>query len=352
MVLEELLELTMKALGSSIGYVLLYDQCRKNFLVRAHRNHSGKSSIKTEIPLLSQSVSTWVLKTRKPVIIRNMDQTTKSSKRSILGNEHQSLLCVPLILCEEMIGTMLVVNKIDGSTYSTEDMELLLTVATHACLAIKSARLHKEQNTVCMNIIHSLVSLIDASDRYTRAHSFRVGSYALGLANSIDLPVERIEILERAAILHDIGKIGVNGYLLNKDQQLTTNEIYSLQQHPLIGMKILEPFDFLKDVRKCIGQHHERVDGLGYPFGIPARHLLVESRILAIADAFDAMTSDRPYRKAMGREEALQELADNAGKQHDAGLVAQFIRLVRKGAFDFEGLTETWANPGKQSAQG
>jgi HD-GYP domain-containing protein (c-di-GMP phosphodiesterase class II) len=111
-------------------------------------------------------------------------------------------------------------------------------------------------------------------------------------------------------------------------------------------MKILEPLDFLKDVSICIGQHHERVDGLGYPFGIPSRQLLVESRILAIADAFDAMTSDRPYRKAMSREEAVKELLDNAGKQHDADLVSRFVRLVKKGAFGSpEELTEVSRNP-------
>jgi HD-GYP domain-containing protein (c-di-GMP phosphodiesterase class II) len=154
------------------------------------------------------------------------------------------------------------------------------------------------------------------------------------LAKRINLSPERIDILERAAILHDIGKIGIEEYLLKKNKRLSRSEIFSLRKHPLIGMKILEPLDFLRVESTCIGQHHERVDGRGYPFGIPGDGLLMESRILAIADAFDAMTSDRPYRKALSREDALGELIDNAGRQHDSDLVNEFIILVESGVFD------------------
>jgi HD-GYP domain-containing protein (c-di-GMP phosphodiesterase class II) len=141
--------------------------------------------------------------------------------------------------------------------------------------------------------------------------------------------------MERAAILHDIGKIGINLALLHKIGKLTPDDIADLQQHPEIGVRILDPIDFLADVRTCIVQHHERFDGKGYPNRISGDNLLLESRILGIADSFDAMTSDRPYRKALALDIALKELTDNAGSQFDPAIVPVFIELLEEGAFPF-----------------
>jgi putative nucleotidyltransferase with HDIG domain len=332
--LYDLLEVTMKTLDSQIGYILLYDYDQKKFHVCAYLNHSGNAEIHGEFPLLPKSVSTWVFNTRKPVLIRNIEYTPQFAKQSMLGHEQKSLICVPLMLRDEIIGTMSVVNKADDSVYTPDVMDMLATIASQATFAINNAKLYDEQQKVCTKIVDALLTIMDASDSYTRAHSVRVSNYAVELAKRINLSPDRIEILERAAILHDIGKIGIEEYLLNKNKRLSRKEIYSLRKHPLIGMKILEPLDFLRDVSICIGQHHERIDGQGYPFGIPGEKLLVESRILAIADAFDAMTSDRPYRRALSRDEALRELMDNAGKQHDSDLVLDFVRLVKSGAID------------------
>jgi HD-GYP domain-containing protein (c-di-GMP phosphodiesterase class II) len=142
-----------------------------------------------------------------------------------------------------------------------------------------------------------------------------------------------MQILERAAILHDIGKIGIDLSLLHKEGKLTPKDIKELQQHPLIGMHILEPIEFLHDVRVCIGQHHERFDGMGYPNRIKKDELLIEARILSIADSFDAMTSDRPYRKALPLDCAINELHDNAGTQFDPVLVNVFSQVIDEGVF-------------------
>ena len=142
-----------------------------------------------------------------------------------------------------------------------------------------------------------------------------------------------MKVIERAAILHDIGKIGIDLSLLHKEGELSATDVSSLREHPAIGMRILDPIDFLHDVKLCIGQHHERFDGLGYPNQLAADELLVESRILAIADAFDAMTSDRPYRKALPVEDAIRELSENAGTQFDPRMVPHFVELLRSGIF-------------------
>jgi len=333
-VFHNLLDVTMKALTSEIGYILLFDGDRGTFQVHTVLDHAGNPVKVPEIPLSPESVSTWVFNSRKPMLIRNIGDYAQFSRQSQLGHERKSLVCVPLTIRNEIIGTMSVVNKIDDSMYTPEDLELLTTIASQASFAMKNAKLYEEQQKIYMNIIHALVSIIDASDSYTRGHSERVTIYSLELARKINLRGGRLDIVERAAILHDIGKIGINASLLNKEKILSNKEIFKLRQHPLTGMKILEPLDFLGDVSICVGQHHERFDGMGYPFGIPGEKLLIESRILAIADAFDAMTSNRPYRKALSPEKALREITDNAGKQHDPVLVRHFAHLVESGNLD------------------
>jgi putative nucleotidyltransferase with HDIG domain len=234
---------------------------------------------------------------------------------------------------DEIIGTITVVNKPNNATYNHEELELLSTIAAQASIAIKNAKLYDEQQKTYLNTIQALVSAIEASDSYTRGHSERVTRFSLALAKKLELPQPRLKVIERAAILHDIGKIGIDLSLLHKEAILTEEDVAELQQHPTIGMKILEPIEFLHDVRLCIGQHHERYDGLGYPNNLAAEELLLESRILAIADSFDAMTSDRPYRKALAVEVATREIAENAGTQFDPGLVPIFIELLKSPNF-------------------
>jgi len=141
--------------------------------------------------------------------------------------------------------------------------------------------------------------------------------------------------MERAAILHDIGKIGINLSLLHKVGKLTPEDIEDLQQHPNIGIRILEPIEFLTDVRLCIAQHHERFDGKGYPNRVSGDQLLLEARILAVADSFDAMTSDRPYRKALALDVAINELVDNRGTQFDPEIVPVFVELLANDLFPY-----------------
>jgi putative nucleotidyltransferase with HDIG domain len=333
-VFHNLLDITINTLGSEVGYILQYDHENELFRVRSFLSCYGKSPNHEEIPCTPGNVSALVYKTRKPVLIRDINDTPQFGRRSALGYERRSLICVPLIVQNEIIGTMAVVNKIDNSLYNSEDMKFLSTIASQAGLAIKNAKLREEQQKAYMNIVHALVSIIDASDSYTKGHSDRVTFYSVELARKINLPQEKIDIIERAAILHDIGKIGINAYLLNKEMQLSPEETDKLRQHPLIGMKILDPLDFLRDVSTCIGQHHERVDGTGYPHGIPGEKILLESQILAIADAYDAMTSDRPYRRALSSAEAIKELEENAGKQHNLELVRHFVELHDSGRLD------------------
>jgi HD-GYP domain-containing protein (c-di-GMP phosphodiesterase class II) len=324
---------TTTTLKANIGYIILHDAENHCLNVTNLMGNGKLLAPKTAIPMKDSSVSTWVINNRQPILIADINHTPQFDRFSDLGYERKSLICAPLMVKDEIIGTISVVNKSDDSQFSSDEMEMLSTIAAQAAIAIKNATLYDEQQQTYLNTIQALVSAIEASDSYTKGHSERVTRYSVEIGRRMELSVDRLQILERAAILHDIGKIGIDLSLLHKEGKLTPKDIRDLQMHPSIGMHILEPIEFLHDVRVCIGQHHERYDGMGYPNRIKKEDQLLEARILSIADSFDAMTSDRPYRKALPLESALCELHDNAGSQFDPAIVEVFSKVIQEGTF-------------------
>lgn len=324
---------TTTTLKANIGYVILYDKEQQMLNVTNLIGNGKLIAPEKAIPMTDSSVSSWVIKNRKPLLIADINETPQFDVFSALGYERKTLICAPLIVKDDIIGTISAVNKIDNSKFCQDELEMLITIAAQAAIAIKNATLYEEQQQTYLNTIQALVSAVEASDSYTRGHSERVTRYSLEIGRRMNLSSDRLQVLERAAILHDIGKIGIDLSLLHKEGKLTAKDVHELQQHPLIGMKILEPIEFLLDVRTCIGQHHERYDGLGYPNHIKSSELLQEARILTVADAFDAMTTDRPYRKALTLEAAMAELNDNSGSQFDPQIVEVFTSVLDEGVF-------------------
>jgi HD-GYP domain-containing protein (c-di-GMP phosphodiesterase class II) len=324
---------TITTLNAQIGYIILYDKERHSLNVTNLIGGGKLISPQKTIPMKDTSVSAWVINNGQPLLIEDIDQTPQFDRFSDLGYERKTLICTPLIIKDEIIGTISVVNKANDSRFCAEELEMLTTIAAQAAIAIKNATMYEEQQQTYLNTIQALVSAIEASDSYTRGHSERVTRYCVEVGHRLQLPSDRLQILERAAILHDIGKIGIDLSLLHKEGKLSSQDVHDLQQHPKIGMKILEPIEFLKDVRTCIGQHHERYDGLGYPLRIKHTDQLFEARIISVADAFDAMTSNRPYRKALAMDSAIAELVENAGTQFDPAIVEIFTELLEEGTF-------------------
>ncbi len=182
-----------------------------------------------------------------------------------------------------------------------------------------------------MNFVSALASSIDAKDAYTHGHSKRVTRYSLAIANALEVESDEVEDLELAGYLHDIGKIGMPQEILQKPVSLTDEEFDIVKRHPTNGVRILENLKNLHRVSNFILHHHERIDGAGYPHGLKGEDIPLGSRILAVADAFDAITSDRPYRPASSADEALTEIQLNAGGQFDLQVVEAFVMLVRSG---------------------
>ncbi|HYF84365.1 MAG TPA: HD-GYP domain-containing protein [Clostridia bacterium] len=193
-----------------------------------------------------------------------------------------------------------------------------------------SFKLYVDMRDIYIDTVKSLSQAVEAKDPYTNGHSIRVGEYACGLAERLGLSPKRMENLKIAAILHDIGKIGVEESILNKPGRLTEDEFDKIKQHPEIGVKIIKDIDFLKDVSRIILSHHERYDGTGYPEGRKIENIVLESQILSLADVFDALTSERPYRNAMTVEEAIEVIENGKGSQFDYKLADTFIKMIKE----------------------
>jgi len=207
---------------------------------------------------------------------------------------------------------------------------LLGILAGRAGMAIENARLYEQLKRVFQETIQSLAIALEAKDPYTSGHTKRVTEYAVLIAKGMGLPQEDVERITRAALLHDIGKIGVKLHSLKKKGGLSAEEYEMFKQHTIQGRLILEPIKFMADIIPMVELHHERYDGTGYPYGLSGEDIPLGARILNVADSFDAMTSDRPYRRSLSRRNAFEELRRNAGTQFDPEIVEVFIRELKK----------------------
>jgi len=204
---------------------------------------------------------------------------------------------------------------------------LLLTLPFMA--ARRTFRVYVDLTEAYGSTVRSLVTAIEAKDPYTRGHSERVAEYAQAIAEQMGLPQPDVQMLERAALLHDVGKIGISLDTLVSPDELSEDEMRAIRRHPGLGADLIADVDFLHDIVDVVRCHHERCDGGGYPDGILGEDIPLLARILAAADSFDAMTSDRAYRPGMPFEQAIEELRRVAGEQLDERVVASFVEVLR-----------------------
>jgi HD-GYP domain-containing protein (c-di-GMP phosphodiesterase class II) len=226
----------------------------------------------------------------------------------------------------EMIGALLV-NHSSQLAFHAEHVAAFRGLATLAGVAARedSHRAHLED--LFMSVIVSLTMAIEAKDSATEGHSVRVAAYSEAIGKELGLPAKTLDVIHRACLVHDIGKIAVDENILSKRERLSTMEREKMDMHPLIGESILSPIEMLRPLLPGVRSHHEHYDGSGYPDGLAGDAIPIEARIMAVADAFDAMTSNRPYRQALPEEEALVELRRNAGTHFDPRVVAAFEQI-------------------------
>lgn len=274
--------------------------------------------------LTGKGIISHVFRTGKGEIVNDLT----ADPRYVPGSERiSSLICVPLKIKDEVFGVINVTSS-EPKDFTARDLQLLSTLAFQAAAAIQNARLYNSLKEAMLNTIHSLVMTIGKRDAYTWGHTIRVKEYSMVIAKEMGLSEEEMERLQLAAALHDIGKIGIRDSVLQKDGWLSDEEYAIIKQHTIYGEEIIQPNKFLRFIIPGIRHHHERYDGTGYPDRLQGGQIDLIARIIAVADAFDAMTTERPYRKILSYARAVDELQINAGTQFDPDVVQAFIKVI------------------------
>jgi response regulator RpfG family c-di-GMP phosphodiesterase len=234
-----------------------------------------------------------------------------------------SLIAVPLRMKQRLLGWISVASFTKNKRFDEGQRKLLSIVGSRAAAAIENARLYEDLRATFQQTIQGLAKAIDKMDRYTAGHSDRVATYAVYLATRLRLPPDVIEIVRQSALMHDIGKIGcvLN---LNKPGKLTQDEYEVFKKHPGFGKDILDPIRFLHPLIPGVHMHHERWDGRGYPIGLKGNDIPLIARIISVADTYDAMTSDRAYRRSLPHEVAVAEIERCSGTQFDPEVADTF----------------------------
>jgi putative nucleotidyltransferase with HDIG domain len=243
---------------------------------------------------------------------------------SVLNAGVRSAISVPLLGRSGPIGALYADRTAPGGTWETQQIDYASAFAAHAAAALETAQLHDDREQHFRLTLEALAKAIDARDRYTAGHSERVTEYTLVLARMMKRPPADLDVLQRAGMLHDIGKVGVPDAVLLKPAALDPAERAIIESHVTIGYEMLRDLPFVRDALPAIRGHHERWDGCGYPDRLKGEGIHLYARIMTVADSFDAMTSARPYRAALPLDEAARRLRADAGTQFDAGVIEAF----------------------------
>jgi HD-GYP domain-containing protein (c-di-GMP phosphodiesterase class II) len=328
--LEQVIKMTQQTLNASAASILLFKNSEQELYFEVASGPVGK--VLRQVKLNTQyGIAGQVARTGRPLIVNDVTRSANFHKMidDTTGFATKSLICAPLIVHRKILGVIEVLNKRDGSEFGEQDLEAVVSVATTAAMAIENTRLHQTVLEAYKNTITALAAAIDAKDPYTCGHSQRVQEYTLLAGTFLSLSNEEMETLEYAGILHDVGKIAVDSRILNKPGPLTASEWEIMREHPIVGADLLTEIPFLEKSSGLVLCHHERFDGKGYPNGNKGEGIPLGARLIAVADAFDTMTTDRAYRPAMSVDAAVRELHSGAGSQFCPVAVKAFISGLR-----------------------
>ncbi len=331
--LDQTVKMTQQTLKAAASSVLLFGDNEQELLFEVASGPVGKVLRRVRVSAKS-GIAGWVARTGRPLVVNDVNRNQHFSRIIDVntGFVTRSIICVPLVVHRKIMGVIEVLNKLDGSDFNEQDLEAVVSVASTAAMAIENTRLHQTILDAYKSTIATLVTTIDAKDPYTRGHSQRVMEYALLGGASLSLPTEEMETLEYAGILHDIGKIAIDTRILNKPDTLDPSEWNIMREHSAIGANLIREIPFLEKARELVLYHHERYDGKGYPAGLKGGDIPIGARLIAVADAFDTMTTDRSYRRARSFDQAIKELNDCSSTHFCPIAVDAFVSSFRKHA--------------------
>jgi response regulator RpfG family c-di-GMP phosphodiesterase len=317
-IFEKIAELALKLVDGEVCSILLFNQQDNEFHSKVVKGDAeGSHNNFLHSPVLKMVFNEVI--ERKEAIVINSNEHPEVSP---------SLICAPLMIRNSILGILSIRKKKNRGIFNKKDLHHILSLTKRASLNLENKILYESMYSNVMDTLKSLISSVQARDHYTEEHSRRVTDTSLKIAVQMNCSIKDMESLKIAGILHDVGKIAVPDSILLKPNKLTLEEYLVIKNHPTIGENILNPVMLLDKERRIIQCHHERWDGKGYPLGIAGNEIPYLARILAVADSFDAMTNNRPYRPAMQIEQAVEELIKNKNTQFDGEIVDTFVKIL------------------------
>jgi HD-GYP domain-containing protein (c-di-GMP phosphodiesterase class II) len=346
--------------------IFLYDKDKDEYVVKISKGKwdlklpPGFVKVKKDNPLIKYFTNNKLKILGDDVVLLERINQLLSSKKVKRNKKIKKLLeeirfqfslyntkvCIPGFFRDKLIGVLFLGEKENKENFTSEELGFLSVLSSDVVMAIQNAWLFEDLNkqveinrNLFLQTANALATAIEAKDRYTSGHTERVSRYSLAVAEEVKKikkmskkKWERfLESLKIASLLHDVGKIGIKEDLLNKNGSLTKEERKEIEKHPLVGYSILKPIEEFQEPILGVKYHHERYDGKGYPNGLKGGKIPLIAQIISVADTFDAMTSHRPYRPAMKREKAVEEIKRNKGKQFSPLIVEAFLKAYKKG---------------------
>jgi len=327
-VLNSVINIVPRILKVAGCMVRILDDTKKQLKLEASVGVSNDFKNNAQFMPLGEGISGLVLETKSPIAIADITHDERIRYyRECLKEGIRSLLATPIMIKERVLGVIIAFSK-KTKRFTKSEINLLATFAAHVAVALNNALLHEQVYHNYYNTISTLVRAVEAKDPYTCGHSERVTHYSLKIGKKLNLSDKELRLLFYGGKLHDIGKIAIPDFILKKTTTLTLMERAEIEAHPIKGVEMVMPLPFLHACLPLIRHHHERFDGTGYPDRCKGEKIPLLARILSLADAFDAMTSERPYRKSLSFSEAIEEIKRNTKTQFDPSLTKPFLELL------------------------
>ena len=326
------MEAATRLMKVEVGSLLLVDE-EKHQLYFEVALGDREEDIKKITLNLGEGIAGWVAENGKPLIVNAPEKEPRFFKGVDERTDFKTrnLICVPVKVKEKVIGVLEAINKQKEEDFDQEDLSLFISLADQVAIALDNARLYQELEEMFFQTAESLADAIEKRDPYTGGHTQRVTLYSSAIAKYLQLnPMER-KWLKIASVLHDIGKIGIEDQILRKPNRLSSEEFNMIKRHSDMGAEIIEHIRQLREIVPGVKYHHEMINGKGYPDGLKGENIPLLAKIVAVADTYDAMTTNRPYRKALEKEAAIEELKKCSGTQFDSQVVEAFIEAHQKG---------------------
>ncbi len=333
-VLQRMMQPVVDVLGFSRALIMLLDEKREYLEFRYGVGETDEAREKIygyRVPLSREhNLLVRALQRKKPVIIRDVKKAgLNPANRLLMDFKPSSFIVCPLVAEDNVIGLLGADRGVSGGRVTKTDAEFLSILSNSIATSILRARLDEELKTSYVNAVKALVQAIEEKDTYTRGHSERVAAMAVEIARNLGLPEQEVEYLRFGSILHDVGKIGISESIVRSPKILSEAEFKIIQLHTIKGVEILQPISFIKNHLYLVRNHHERYDGKGYPDKLRGDDIPLGAQIVAVADAFDAMTSSRPYRKGLPFRQAAKEIQDKAGTQFSPRIAEAFLNVLK-----------------------